>query len=77
MRTTLSLSDELHAQLVSISRDRQVTVSRAVEELLQRALRGETSPQYEMATNRYTGFLGARLGRRLTEDDVRSLDDDE
>ncbi len=76
MRTTLTLPDDLHAQLVSISRDRSQTMSRTVEVLLHRALNADR-PRYRMVRNRHTGFLGADLGRPVTEDDVRSLDDDE
>lgn len=76
MRTTLSLPDDLHAQLLSISRDRRETVSRTVADLLQRAL-AQDRPGYRMVRNPLTGFLGADLGRPITEDDVRALDDDE
>lgn len=76
MRTTISLPDDLHAQLLSISRDRRETVSRTVADLLHRAL-AEGRPGYRMVRNPLTGFLGAELGQPVTEDDVRSLDDDE
>lgn len=76
MRTTISLPDDLHAQLLTISRDRRETVSRTVVGLLQRAL-GADRPGYRMVRNPRTGFVGADFDRPLTEDDVRSLDDDE
>ena len=76
MRTTISLPDDLHAQLLSISRDRRETVSRTVADLLQRAL-AQDRPGYRMVRNPRTGFLGADFEAPVTEDDVRSLDDDE
>ncbi len=76
MRTTISLPDDMHAQLLSIARDRSQTVSRTVEVLLHRALNADR-PTYRMVRNRHTGFLGADLGRLITKDDVRSLDDEE
>lgn len=75
VRTTLSLPDDLHAQLLSISRDRRETVSRTVVGLLQQALTADR-PAYRMVRNPRTGFVGADFGRPITEDDVRSLDDD-
>lgn len=76
MRTTISLPDDLHAQLLSISRDRHETVSRTVAALLKRAME-QDGTSYRMVRNPLTGFVGAELGRQITEDDVRSLDDDE
>ena len=76
MRTTLSLPDDLHARLLSVSSDRHETLSRTVAHLLERALSDEPSP-YRMVRNPRTGFIGFELGRVITEEDVRSLDDDE
>lgn len=76
VRTTISLPDDLHAQLLSISRDRRETVSRTIADLLRRTL-AEDRPGYRMVRNPLTGFVGADLDRPVTEDDVRSLDDDE
>lgn len=76
MRTTISLPDALHAQLLSISRDRRETVSRTVADLLHQALASDR-PAYRMVRNPRTGFVGADFERPITEDDVRSLDDDE
>lgn len=76
MRTTINRSDELHAQLVSISRDRRETVSRTVEDLVRRGLAGDR-PAYRMRRNARTGFVGIEFGRPITDEDIRSLDDDE
>jgi hypothetical protein len=76
VRTTISLPDDLHAQLVSISRDRRETVSRTVEDLVRRGL-GGVQPAYRMVRDPDTGFIGVDCGRPITEEDVRSLDDEE
>lgn len=75
MRTTITLPDDLHARLVSLSRDRRETVNRTIEELVLHALRGDR-PSYSVQRHRQTGFVGIDFGRPLTGDDVRSLDDD-
>lgn len=74
MSTTITLSDDLHAWLVSLSRDRRETMSRTVEELVERALRGDR-PSYTVYRDSETGFVGIDFGRLITEEDVRSLDD--
>lgn len=76
MRTTISLPEDLHAQLSSLSRDRRETLSRTIEELIRRALRSE-KPAYVMHRHPETGLLGIDFGEPITEEDVRSLDDDE
>lgn len=76
MRTTITFPDDLHAQLVSVSRDRRETVSRTVTELLRRALAGDRSP-HRMVRNRRTGFVGIDVGRPITAEDVRLLEDEE
>lgn len=76
MRTTVNLPDDLHAQVVSISRDRRETVSRTVADLLRRGL-GSAPPAYRMVRDPDTGFIGADFGRPITDEDVRSLDDEE
>lgn len=76
VRTTISLPDDLHSQLVSIAHDRRETMSRTVEEFVRRALRGDP-PAYRMVRNALTGFVGAEFGRPVTDDDVRSLYDEE
>jgi predicted transcriptional regulator len=76
VRTTISLSDDLHAQLVSAARDRHQSLSRTIEELVRRALGGDR-PAYSFIRDHETGFVGVDFGRPITDEDVRSLDDDE
>ena len=74
MRTTITFPDDLHAVLTSIAQDRRQTISQTVEELVRRGLDG--SRPYRVVASPRTGLLGVELGRPITLDDVRSLEDD-
>lgn len=75
MRTTLTLPDDLHHTVTSIAKDRHETVSRTVADLLRHAL--QTSPgSGRLERSPVTGLVTVRLDRTITEEDVRSLDDD-
>lgn len=74
MRTTIDLPPDLHEAARSVARDRGGTLSEAVAELIRRGLgRGGT---VEFGRSGRTGLPIARVGRVVTLDDVRSLDDD-
>jgi predicted transcriptional regulator len=75
MRTTIDLPDDLHRQLASIARDTSQTLSQAVAALLRRALgQGRTA---EVSQSSRTGLPVVSLGRVITTDDVRALEDDD
>lgn len=74
MRTTISLPDELHSVLLSLSRDTGQTMSRTVEGLVRRGLTGGASRSLSRSAK--TGLLRIDLGRRITMEDVRALDDE-
>lgn len=74
MRTTIDLPDDLHAAARSIARDRGTTLSETVADLLRRGLGQQGSVQYGRSAS--TGLPVARMGRPVTQDDVRSLEDD-
>jgi hypothetical protein len=75
MRTTLELPDDLHRIATSIARDRGQTLSDTVADLLRRAL-GDGAVT-RLGHDATTGLPVVRVGRVVTSDDVRSLDDDE
>jgi hypothetical protein len=75
MRTTLDLPDDLHAQTVAIARDTHQTLSQTVAALIRRGLNSGSSG--EVATSARTGLPVVRLGRTITSEDVRRLEDDE
>jgi hypothetical protein len=74
MRTTVDLPEDLHAQAVAISRDTHRTLSQTVAYLMRRGL-GQGRPA-EAETSPRTGLPVVHLGRTITTEDVRALEDD-
>ena len=74
MRTTIDLPDDLHRQALSIARDTSRTLSEIVAELMRRGL-GQ-GKALDVSHSRRTGLPLVTLGRVVTTDDVRSLDDE-
>ena len=75
MRTTVGLPEDLHAQAVAISRDTHRTLSETVAFLMRRGLgQGQAA---EVETSPRTGLPVVHLGRTITTEDVRALEDDE
>jgi hypothetical protein len=75
MRTTIDLPDDLHAQAVAIARDTHQSLSQAVAGLMRRGL-GAGGPG-EMDEDPRTGLPVVHLGRIITTEDVRHLEDDD
>lgn len=75
VRTTIDLPPDLHDAARSIARDRGTTLSEAVAELIRRGLGQSGSVKYGRSTS--TGLPTAQVGRTVTGDDVRSLEDDD
>jgi predicted transcriptional regulator len=75
VRTTIDLPDELHRQALSIARDTARTLSEIVAELMRRGL-GEGKPAQTVQSPR-TGLPVVTLGKVITTDDVRALEDDQ
>jgi Arc/MetJ family transcription regulator len=74
MRTTVDLPADLHTQVVAIARDTHRTLSETVTFLMRRGL-GE-SQAAGVTHSAATGLPVVRLGRMITTEDVRSLEDD-
>lgn len=74
MRTTIDLPDDLHEIATRIARDQGSTLSSAVAQLMRRAMQPSGSANVEVSD--VTGLRVLRLGRPITTDDVRSLEDD-
>lgn len=75
MRTTIDIPDDLHRQALSIARDTSRTLSEIVAELMRRGL-GEGRPP-EISRSARTGLPVVTLGKVITTEDVRSLEDDQ
>jgi metal-responsive CopG/Arc/MetJ family transcriptional regulator len=75
MRTTVALPDDLHRQVMSVARDTSRSFSETVTDLIRRALgQGTTS---EVRRSERTGLPVVQLGKVITTEDVRSLEDDD
>jgi hypothetical protein len=74
MRTTVDLPADLHAQAVAIARDTHRTLSETVAFLMRRGL--SESRATELTHSAATGLPVVRLGRMITTEDVRALEDD-
>ena len=59
----------------SIARDQKKTLSQTINDLLARVLTPAMTPTF--ATSATTGLPTVRLGRVITEDEVRELEDEE
>ena len=74
MRTTLDIPDDLHAQAAAIARDTHQSLSQAVAGLIRRGL--STGHAAGPGRSTRTGLPVTHLGRTITSEDVRQLEDD-
>ncbi len=74
MRTTIDLPDDLHRVATAIARDQGTSLSETVAMLIRRAI--GIPGNAEVVTSERTGLDVIRLGRAITSEDVRSLDDE-
>lgn len=75
MRTTIDLPEDIHRVTAAIARDSGSSLSETVTRLLRAAL--ATSGPVRVSTSARTGLQVASIGRVVTSEDVRSLEDDE
>lgn len=75
MRTTVDLPEDLHKQALSIARDTSQTLSETVAALMRRGL-GQAHPSRASRSPR-TNLPVVSLGKIVTSEDVRSLEDDD
>ncbi len=74
MRTTIDLPEDLHRTLASVAHDQGQTLSQTVAGLLRRSLTPGGSRRIH--TDARTGLPVVRVGRVITGEDVRRLEDD-
>lgn len=75
MRTTIDLPDDLHRQVQAIARDTHRTLSETVSDLMRRGL--GYGKGLEMSRSAKTGLPVVSLGKVVTSEDVRALEDHE
>jgi predicted transcriptional regulator len=74
VRTTIDLPEDLHRQALAIAHDTSRTLSATIADLMRRGLHSE--PARDARRSRRTGLPVVRLGRTVTSEDVRAIDDD-
>jgi predicted transcriptional regulator len=72
MRTTVDMPDDLHKQVQAIARDTQRTLSETLVDLVRRGMAASGS-----TTDARTGLPLVKLGRVVTSEDARSLEDED
>jgi hypothetical protein len=77
VRTTIDLPEDLHRQVFAIARDTKHTLSETVVDLMRRGLGlgPGSSPEPAVATSSRTGLPVVSVGKVITTEDVRSLED--
>lgn len=74
MRTTIDLPDDLHRQAQAIAKDTARTLSETVADLIRRGL-GQGGVA-QLSRSERTGLPVVRLGKVITTEDVRALEDE-
>lgn len=77
MRTTIDLPEDLHKIATSIARDQGTSLSETVAQLMRRGLGDGPSLTPYFSISPVTGLSVLHLGRVITSEDVRALEDDE
>ena len=75
MRTTVDLPDDVHRLAQAIARDAGSSLSETIARLLRAALAG--AGPVRVSTSPRTGLQVATVGKVVTSEDVRALEDDE
>ena len=74
MRTTVNLPDDLHRRAQAIARDTSRTLSETLTDLVRRGLNQGASTGISRSPR--TGLPLVSLGKVITTEDVRGLDDE-
>jgi outer membrane lipopolysaccharide assembly protein LptE/RlpB len=74
MRTTIDLPADLHKQALAIARDTARSLSETVADLMRRGL--EHGEGTGISQSAQTGLPVLHLGKVITSEDVRSLEDE-
>ena len=74
VRTTIDLPEDLHDIARSIAADSRQTLSATIAQLLRQALSNDGPAQIDV--DPITGWPIVHIGRTITTEDVKSLEDD-
>ena len=78
MRTTINLDDETFHIIRNLAKSNHQSISKTVAQLIRKGIKGSQSIPTEgrIETDALTGFPLIQSGKRISEADVRSLEDD-
>lgn len=76
MRTTIDLPEDLHQIATSLARDEGSTLSDAVARLMRRGLTPHSAFTPGLVISPVTGRPALSIGRPITSDDVRAMEDE-
>ncbi len=76
MRTTVDLPEDVHRLAMSLARDRRVTFSATITDLVRRGIAAGAADTDSEAIRYVNGFPVVRTGRVTTSEDVRALEDE-
>ena len=75
MRTTIDLPEDLHRQAAAIARDSSRSLSETVADLMRRGLERDAGA-VGISPSPRTGLPVLHLGKVITSEDVRTLEDE-
>ncbi len=75
MRTTINIPDDIYYTAKSLANDTSKTLSVTIAELLKKAIGTPLVIQHFSESN-VTGLPEIRLGKIITNEDIRSLEDE-
>jgi predicted transcriptional regulator len=75
VRTTVDLPEDLHRRATALARDTKRTFSQTVSDLVRKGLDG-AGADVTVTEDPDTGLPLVHLGRVITSDEVRELEDD-
>lgn len=75
MRTTIDFPEDLHQQARALAQDSHRSLSEVVSELVRRGL--SSQPAEGIGRSAKSSFPTVAIGRTLSTEDIRALEDDE
>ncbi len=75
MRTTIDIPDLAHQRLKVLAQAKGISLGKLLMELSDQALGLSTDPKTAVITSPITGFLKLKLGRPVTTEELKALDE--
>jgi hypothetical protein len=75
MRTTIEIPDHAHLRLKYLAAQQGVSLGTLLLRLSDQALGVKSEPQTGLIKSKVTGFLKLKVGRPVTADELKALDE--